>query len=62
LGRVQRPDGTHLDEVFGETMAREKLIPRLREKYFDALDEMNQTRCRSVVDMTLDLDLCRVSQ
>ena len=62
LGRVQRPDGTHLDEVFGETMAREKLIPRLRDKYFDALDEMNQTRCRSVVDMTLDLDLCRVSQ
>ena len=62
LGRVQRPDGTHLDEVFGETMAREKLIPRLREKYFDALDEMNQTGCRSVVDMTLDLDLCRVSQ
>ena len=62
LGRVQRPDGTHLDEVFGETMAREKLIPRLRDKYFDALDEMNQTGCRSVVDMTLDLDLCRVSQ
>ena len=62
LGRVQRPDGTHLDELFGETMAREKLIPRLRDKYFDALDEMNQTRCRSVVDMTLDLDLCRVSQ
>ena len=62
LGRVQRPDGTHLDEVFGETMAREKLIPRLRDKYFDALDEMNQKRCRSVVDMTLDLDLCRVSQ
>ena len=62
LGRVQRPDGTHLDEVFGETMAREKLIPRLRDKYFDALDEMNQTRCRSVVEMTLDLDLCRVSQ
>ena len=62
LGRVQRPDGTHLDELFGETMAREKLIPRLRDKYFDALDEMNQTRCRSVVEMTLDLDLCRVSQ
>jgi hypothetical protein len=34
----------------------------LRDKFFDALDEMNQTRCRSVVDMTLDLDLCRVSQ
>ena len=62
LGRVQRPDGTHLDELFGEIMAREKLIPRLRDKYFDALDEMNQTRCRSLVDMTLDLDLCRVSQ
>jgi hypothetical protein len=61
-GKVERPDGVHLAEDFGEELARVILIPRLRDKYFDALDEMNQTRCRSVVDMTLDLDLCRVSQ
>ncbi|MDA2966168.1 MAG: acyltransferase family protein [Actinomycetota bacterium] len=61
-GKVERPDGVHLAEDFGKELARVILIPRLRDKYFDALDEMNQTQCRSGVDMTLDLDLCRVSQ
>ena len=61
-GKVERPDGVHLAEDFGKELARVILIPRLRDKYFDALDEMNQTQCRSVVEMTLDLDLCRVSQ
>ena len=61
-GKVERPDGVHLAEDFGKELARVILIPRLRDKYFDALDEMNQTQCRSVIDMTLDLDLCRVSQ
>ena len=61
-GKAERPDGVHLAEDFGKELARVILIPRLRDKYFDALDEMNQTQCRSVVEMTLDLDLCRVSQ
>ena len=61
-GKAERPDGVHLAEDFGKELARVILIPRLRDKYFDALDEMNQTQCRSVIDMTLDLDLCRVSQ
>ena len=33
LGRRQRPDGTHLDEEFGVDLAREFLIPRLREAW-----------------------------
>ncbi len=62
LGRVQRPDGTHLDEAFGEMMAHDNLIPRLRENYFDALDEMNQSGCRRALDESLDLRLCRLSE
>lgn len=62
LGRVQRPDGTHLDEAFGEIMAHDNLIPRLRENYFDALDEMNSSGCRRALDQSLALRLCRLSE
>jgi hypothetical protein len=62
LGRVQRPDGTHLDEAFGEIMAQDNLIPRLRENYFDALDEMNSSGCRRALDQSLALRLCRLSE
>lgn len=61
-GRDERPDGVHLAEDFGLNLARVILIPRLRDKYFDAIDEMNQSKCRSAVDQSLDLDLCRVTQ
>ena len=61
-GREERPDGVHLAEDFGRELARVILIPRLRDKYFDAIDEMNQTNCRSVTDQTLDLELCRVHE
>ena len=60
-GRAQRPDGTHLEETFGARIASTYLIPRIREAYFDALDEMNASGCR-VMDRgraTLDLPLCR---
>ena len=57
-----RPDGVHLAEDFSIELARIILIPRLRDKYFDALDEMNQTGCRSVVAKTLDLAQCKVQQ
>lgn len=59
-GRAQRPDGTHLDEAFGQTLAREGLTPRIREAYFDAVDEMNATGCRVKRDgrTTLVLDAC----
>jgi hypothetical protein len=61
-GKAERPDGVHLAEDFGRELARVILIPRLRDKYFDTLDEMNQTGCRSVVTESLDLTECKVEQ
>ena len=61
-GKAERPDGVHLAEDFSVELARIILIPRLRDKYFDALDEMNQSGCRSAANATLELDLCRVGQ
>ena len=61
-GKAERPDGVHLAEDFGRELARITLIPRLRDKYFDTLDEMNQTGCRSADTHSLDLELCRVAQ
>jgi peptidoglycan/LPS O-acetylase OafA/YrhL len=49
-GKKERPDGVHLAEDFGQELARVILIPRLRDKYFDALDEMNQSGCRTAED------------
>ena len=61
-GKAERPDGVHLAEDFGRELARVILIPRLRDKYFDTLDEMNQTGCRSADTNSLKIDLCRVAQ
>lgn len=61
-GKAERPDGVHLAEDFGRELARVTLIPRLRDKYFDTLDEMNRTGCRSSVAKSLNIDLCRVAQ
>jgi len=61
-GKSERPDGVHLAEDFGEELARAVLIPRLRENYFDALDEMNSSGCRRALDQSLDLRLCRLSE
>lgn len=36
VGRIERPDGTHLDPEFGVRLARESLIPRLRAAWHDA--------------------------
>jgi len=61
-GKAERPDGVHLAEDFGRELARVILIPRLRDQYFDTLDEMNQTGCLSADTHSLDVDLCRVAQ
>ncbi len=61
-GKKERPDGVHLAEDFGEELARAVLIPRLRENYFDALDEMNSSGCRRALDQSLALRLCRLSE
>ena len=58
-GRRQRPDGTHIEEDFGRTLARDRLIPRLRQVYFSTLAEMSTSGC--LVDGRLDPPRCRVS-
>ena len=58
-GKSERPDGVHLAEEFGRELARIILIPRLRDKYFDALDEMNQSGCRTAED-GLILSKCQI--
>ena len=58
-GKAERPDGVHLAEEFGRELARIILIPRLRDKYFDALDEMNQSGCRTADD-GLILSKCQI--
>jgi peptidoglycan/LPS O-acetylase OafA/YrhL len=40
-GRLERPDGVHLDRPFAEQLARDVLIPRIRESWADALADMN---------------------
>ncbi len=58
-GKAERPDGVHLAEEFGRELARIILIPRLRDKYFDALVEMNQSGCRTAED-GLILSKCQI--
>jgi hypothetical protein len=41
-GRRQRPDGTHLEEEFAVTLAREQLIPRLRSAYSEAIEAVRR--------------------
>ena len=57
--KAERPDGVHLADEFGRELARIILIPRLRDKYFDALDEMNQSGCRTAED-GLILSKCQI--
>ena len=59
-GKKERPDGVHLAEDFGQELARVILIPRLRDKYFDVLCEMQETGCRSQ-DNELILKKCQVN-
>ena len=60
-GRAQRPDGTHLEERFGEELARDSLIPRLREAYQSTIDEMVAAGCITAATEPLDAAACRVS-
>lgn len=40
-GRAERPDGTHIDESFGEAMARASLVPRVLQAYSKTVDDIN---------------------
>ena len=59
-GKKERPDGVHLAADFGQELARVILIPRLRDKYFDALSEMQKSGCRSSAK-ELILKKCQVN-
>ena len=59
-GRAQRPDGTHLEEGFGERLARDSLIPRLRDVYARTVEDMRASGCL-LDDGRLALSACRVS-
>ena len=62
-GRMERPDGVHLDRDVAATLARQSLIPLLRKIYADIVMEMNATQCRilgSEQNWLLNLNRCRV--
>lgn len=61
-GRAERPDGTHLEEKFGEQLARESLIPRLREVYARTIDAMIASGCLDANGQPLDAASCRISR
>jgi hypothetical protein len=61
-GRAQRPDGTHLEEKFGEELARESLIPRLREVYASTIDAMITAGCLDANGQPFDAASCRISR
>lgn len=63
-GRLERPDGVHLDRDVASTLARQRLIPLLREIYQDVVIQMNATKCRflgSNQKWQLDTNRCRTN-
>ncbi|MEY4361898.1 MAG: hypothetical protein RL391_1204, partial [Actinomycetota bacterium] len=61
-GRAQRPDGTHLEEGFGEELARSALIPRLRNAYSETIAEMIDVGCLDTATGALVASRCAVSR
>jgi hypothetical protein len=61
-GRAQRPDGTHLEEGFGEELARSALIPRLRIAYSETVAEMIDVGCLDTATGALVASRCAVSR
>ena len=62
-GRLERPDGVHLDRTIASALARQSLIPLLREIYRDVVMQMNATGCRflsSDQKWQLDTNRCRI--
>jgi hypothetical protein len=62
-GRLERPDGVHLDRNVASALARKSLIPLLREIYRDVVMQMNDTKCRflgSNQKWQLDVNRCRI--
>lgn len=63
-GRLERPDGVHLDRQFAADLARTALVPSLHQIYEELRDEMDRTACRVSVSTdagrwVFDLAKCR---
>ncbi|MEN9801772.1 MAG: hypothetical protein RLZ37_897 [Actinomycetota bacterium] len=60
LGREQRPDGVHLEEVFAAELARTRLVPELRSLYVDLIGRLEASGCLVTTDdrKTFDLESC----
>lgn len=62
VGRQQRPDGVHLEEVFAADLARTRIIPDIESTYAELVVRLDRIGCRVTVDgrATFDLERCRV--
>lgn len=60
-GRIERPDGVHLEREFAARLAITVLVPRLRELHRSLLVQMDAVGCRRVVEgrATLEILRCR---
>ena len=63
-GRLQRPDGVHLEEVFAARIARDVLVPELVSVHADLLHALDESGCRvsSGQSAYFALDLCRSAE
>jgi hypothetical protein len=61
LGREQRPDGVHLEEIFAAELARTRLVPELTSLYVDLIGRLEASGCLETTDdrNTFDLESCR---
>jgi hypothetical protein len=61
-GRMERPDGVHLDREVAASLASQSIIPLLREIYADIVFEMDVAQCRMTgtgQKWLLNVDRCR---
>lgn len=64
LGREQRPDGVHLEEIFAAELARIRLVPELTSLYAEFLVRLDATGCLVTFGdrKTFDLESCRMAK
>ena len=61
LGRRQRPDGVHLEEIFAAELARTRLVPELTSLYAELIGRLDTIGCLVTSEdrETFDLESCR---
>ncbi|MFM8857137.1 MAG: hypothetical protein ACKOI2_08035, partial [Actinomycetota bacterium] len=64
LGRQQRPDGVHLEEIFAAELARTLLVPELTSMYAELTGHLDRIGCRVASDdhKAFDLESCRTER